>query len=153
MIEMTREEELLARCACFDLRKATRAVSRLYDDCLRPLGLNITQYSLLRVIESEPQISVSTLGRYMVMDRTSVTRALVPLERDGLVHSGVGSDKRTRIVVLTKQGAKLLASARPRWDEAQKTFLNLIGDQRWTTLRGLLRDTTHRVRHRTGAAS
>jgi len=142
----TPQRQLLARCACFDLRKATRAVSRLYDDCLRPLGLNITQYSLLRVIESEPQISISTLGRYMVMDRTSVTRALVPLERDGLVRSDAGSDKRTRMVFLTKKGAKLLAGARPRWDEAQKTFLDLIGDQRWTTMRSLLRDTTRAVR-------
>src|SRR4029077_16442523 len=121
MTEMTRPE-LLARCACFDLRKATRAVSRLYDDCLRPLGLNITQYSLLRVIESEPQISVSTLGRYMVMDRTSVTRALAPLERDRLIRSRVGSDKRKRIVSLTKKGTKLIADAKSHWDEAQKTF-------------------------------
>jgi DNA-binding MarR family transcriptional regulator len=146
MTEMTRKK-LLARCACFDLRKATRAVSRLYDDCLRPSGLNITQYSLLRVIEREPQISVSTLSRYMVMDRTSVTRALMPLERDGVVRSSAGSDKRTRIVSLTKKGAKLLASARPRWNEAQKTFLNLVGNQRWTTMRDLLRDTTRVVRH------
>jgi DNA-binding MarR family transcriptional regulator len=146
MTEMTRQE-LLARCACFDLRKATRAVSRLYDDCLRPLGLNITQYSLLRVIESEPQISVSTLGRYMVMDRTSVTRALAPLERDRLIRSRVGSDKRKRIVSLTKKGTKLIADAKSHWDEAQKTFLDLIGDQRWTVMRGLLRDTTRVVRH------
>lgn len=147
MTEMTRQE-LLARCACFDLRKATRAVSRLYDDCLRPLGLNITQYSLLRVIESEPQISVSTLGRYMVMDRTSVTRALAPLERDRLIRSRVGSDKRMRIVSLTKKGTKLIADAKSHWDEAQKTFLDLIGDRRWTVMRGLLRDTTRVVRHR-----
>jgi DNA-binding MarR family transcriptional regulator len=147
MTKMTRQE-LLARCACFDLRKATRAVSRLYDDCLRPLDLNITQYSLLRVIEGEPQISVSTLGRTMVMDRTSITRALVPLERDGLVRSDAGSDKRTRIVSVTKKGAKLLASARPRWDEAQKILLALIGDRRWMAMRGLLRDTTRAVRRR-----
>jgi len=147
MTEMTRQE-LLARCACFDMRKTTRAVSRLYDDCLRPLGLNITQYSLLRVIESEPQITVSTLGRYMVMDRTSVTRALLPLERDGLVRSDAGSDKRTRIVSLTKKGANLLANARRRWENAQKIFLELIGDRRWTAMRGLLRDTTRVVRHR-----
>jgi DNA-binding MarR family transcriptional regulator len=147
MTEMTRQE-LLARCACFDLRKATRAVSRLYDDCLRPLGLNITQYSLLRVIESEPQISVSTLGRYMVMDRTSVTRALAPLERDRLIRSRVGSDKRKRIVSLTNKGTKLIADAKSHWDEAQKTFLDLIGDRRWTVMRGLLRDTTRVVRHR-----
>jgi DNA-binding MarR family transcriptional regulator len=133
MTEMTRQE-LLARCACFDLRKA--------------LGLNITQYSLLRVIESEPQISVSTLGRYMVMDRTSVTRALAPLERDRLIRSRVGSDKRKRIVSLTKKGTKLIADAKSHWDEAQKTFLDLIGDRRWTVMRGLLRDTTRVVRHR-----
>src|SRR5215472_15589070 len=152
MIEMTRKE-LLARCACFDLRKATRAVSLLYDDCLRPLGLNITQYSLLRVIESEAQISVTTIGRYMVMDRTSVTRALVPLERDGLVRSNAGKDKRTRMIFLTKKGAKLLASARPLWNEAQRTFLKLIGDQRWMTMRGVSRNITHQVRHRTHAAN
>ena len=146
MTEMT-WQELLARCACFDLRKATRAVSRLYDDCLRPLGLNITQYSLLRVIETEPQISVSTLGRYMVMDRTSVTRALAPLERDRLIRSRVGSDKRKRIVTLTKKGTKLIADAKPRWDEAQKIFLDLIGDQGWTVMRGLLKDTARVVRH------
>jgi hypothetical protein len=50
MTEMTRAD-LLAQCACFDLRKATRAVSRLYDDHLRACGLNITQYSMLRMIE------------------------------------------------------------------------------------------------------
>jgi DNA-binding MarR family transcriptional regulator len=110
--------------------------------------LNITQYSLLRVIESEPQISVSTLGRYMVMDRTSITRALAPLERDGLIRSGAGEDRRTRMVSLTRKGVRLLANARPRWDEAQKTVLGLIGDQRWRTMRGLLLDTTRVVCHR-----
>jgi DNA-binding MarR family transcriptional regulator len=152
MTEITRED-LLSRCACFDLRKATRAVSRLYDDCLRPLDLNITQYSLLRVIEGSPQISVSTLGRYMVMERTSITRALAPLERDGLIRSRAGSDKRTRIISLTKRGTKLIANAKPHWDEAQKTFLDMVGDQRWTVMRGLLRDTTRAVRHKPEAAS
>ena len=152
MTEITRED-LLARCACFDLRKATRAVSRFYDDCLRSLDLNITQYSLLRVIEGTPQIAVSTLGRYMVMDRTSITRALAPLERDGLIRSRAGNDKRTRIISLTKRGTKLIANAKPHWDEAQKTFLDLVGDQRWTVMRGLLRDTTRVVRHKPEAAS
>jgi DNA-binding MarR family transcriptional regulator len=150
MTEITREDPM-ARCACFDLRKATRAVSRLYDDCLRPLDLNITQYSLLRVIEGTPQIAVSTLD--MVMERTSITRALAPLERDGLIHSRAGSDKRTRIVSLTKKGSRLIANAKPHWEEAQKTFLDLIGDKRWTAMRGLLRDTTRLVRHRPEAAT
>jgi DNA-binding MarR family transcriptional regulator len=152
MTEMTRAD-LLAQCACFDLRRATRAVSRLYDDCLRVSGLNITQYSVLRMIEFGQQISVSTLSRYMVVDQTSITRALAPLERDGLIRSRAGSDKRTRIVSLTKKGTKLIANAKPRWDRAQKTLLNLIGDQRWTVMRSVLRDTTRLVRHRAEVAS
>ena len=53
--------ELLAECACFDLRKATRAVSRMYDDFLQDVGVNITQFSQLRPIRAEKEISVSTL--------------------------------------------------------------------------------------------
>jgi DNA-binding transcriptional ArsR family regulator len=94
-------EELLAECACFDLRKATRAVSRMYDEFLRDRGLNITQFSLLRLIRTEKELSISTLGRYMSMDRTSITRALAPLERDGLIDSRPGADKRIRIVSVT----------------------------------------------------
>ena len=89
----------------------------------------------------------------MVMERTSITRALAPLERDGLIHIRAGSDKRTRIASLTKKGAKLIANAKPNWDEAQKMLLNLIGDQRWTAMRGLLRDTTRLVRRTPEAAS
>src|SRR5882724_6483579 len=89
--------ELLTECACFDLRKATRAVSRMYDDFLRDAGVNVTQFSLLRLIRTEKEISVSTLGRYMVMDRTSITRALAPLDRDSLINSRPGADKRMRI--------------------------------------------------------
>jgi DNA-binding MarR family transcriptional regulator len=152
MTEVTRAD-LLAQCACFDLRRATRAVSRLYDDRLRAFGLNITQYSMLRTIEFGQPISVSTLSRYMVMDQTSITRALAPLERDRLIRSRAGSDKRTRIVSLTKKGTKLIANAKPHWDKAQKTFLDLIGDQRWTVMRGLLRDATRVVRHKPEAAS
>jgi hypothetical protein len=62
--------ELLAERACFDLRKA-----RMYDDFLRDAGLNITQFSPLRLIRAERKLSISTLGRYMVMDRTSNPRA------------------------------------------------------------------------------
>jgi hypothetical protein len=57
-------KELLAECACFDLRKATRAVSRMYDEFLRDRGLNITQFSLLQLVRTEKEVSVSTLGRY-----------------------------------------------------------------------------------------
>ena len=106
-------KELLAECACFDLRKATRTVSRMYDEFLRDRGLNNTQFSLLRLIRAEKELSISTLGRYMAMDRTSIIRALAPLERDGLIDSRPGADKRIRIVSLTNKGRKLVEDAEP----------------------------------------
>lgn len=145
--------ELLAECACFDLRKAMRAVSRMYDDFLRDAGINVTQFSLLRLIRTEKEISVSTLSRYMVMDRTSITRALAPLERDGLINSRTGPDKRVRIVSLTKRGDKLVTDAEPRWRQAQKALMEAIGDERWIVMRTALRDTTRMVRHRTVATN
>src|SRR5258708_24206632 len=86
--------ELLAECACFDLRNATRAVSRMYEDFLRDEGLNGTQFSLLSLIRAGKELSISKLGRAMALDRTSITRALAPLERDGLIRSRPGADKR-----------------------------------------------------------
>src|SRR5262245_20644694 len=138
--------ELLADCACFDLRKATRAVSRMYDDFLRDAGVNVTQFSQLRLIGAAQEISASTLGRHMVMDRTSVTRALAPLERDGLISSRRGADKRIRVVSLTKKGRKLLEDAEPKWRRAQETLMEAIGANRWSVMRGLLRDATRLVR-------
>ena len=139
--------ELLTECACFDLRRATRAVSRMYDNFLRDAGLNITQFSLLRLICVEKELSISTLGRYMVMDRTSITRALAPLERDGLINSRPGADKRIRIVSLTKKGFKLVDDAEPKWRRAQEALMEAIGADRWSAMRSVLRDTTRMVRH------
>jgi DNA-binding MarR family transcriptional regulator len=145
-------KELLAECACFDLRRATRAISRMYDDFLRDAGLNIAQFSLLRVICANKELSISTLGRYMVTDRTSITRALAPLERDGLIHSRPGADKRIRIVSVTNKGRKLVENAEPKWRQAQEALIETIGEDRWRAMSTLLRDTTRMVRHGTVTA-
>ncbi len=140
--------ELLTECACFDLRRATRAVSRMYDDFLRDAGLNITQFSLLRLICAEKALSISTLGGYMVMDRTSITRALAPLERDGLIHHRSGVDKRIRMVSATNKGRRLVEDAEPKWREAQEALIETIGVDRWRAMCTVLRDTTRMVRQR-----
>jgi DNA-binding MarR family transcriptional regulator len=144
--------ELLTECACFDLRRATRAVSRMYDNFLRDAGLNITQFSLLRLICAQKELSISTLGRYMVIDRTSITRALAPLERDRLIHRRPGADKRIRIVSVTNKGRKLVENAEPKWRQAQEALIDTIGEDRWRAMSTLLRDTTREVRHRTVTA-
>jgi DNA-binding MarR family transcriptional regulator len=145
-------DELLTECACFDLRRATRVVSRMYDDFMRDAGLNITQFSLLRLICAQKELSISTLGRYMVMDRTSITRALAPLERDGLIHSRSGADKRIRIVSVTNKGRKLVEDAEPKWRQAQEALIETIGEDRWRAMCTLLRDATRMVPHRTVTA-
>lgn len=141
--------DLLAECACFDLRKAARAVSRMYDEFLRDQGLNVTQFSLLRLIGAEKELSISTLGDCMVMERTSITRALAPLERDRLIQSRPGADKRIRIVFLTNKGRKLVTDAEPKWRRAQAALMEAIGEDRWRAMRTALRDATRMVRHRT----
>ena len=147
-----RATELLTECACFDLRRATRAVSRMYDEFLRDAGLNITQFSMLRLICAEKKLSISTLSRYMVMERTSITRALAPLERDGLIHSRPGTDKRIRVVSVSNKGRRLVEDAEPKWRQAQEALLDTIGEDRWRAMSTLLRDTTRMVRHRTVTA-
>jgi DNA-binding MarR family transcriptional regulator len=146
-------KELLAECACFDLRKTTRAVSRMYDEFLRNKGLNITQFSLLRLIRTEKELSISTLGRYMAMDRTSITRALVPLERDGLIDSRPGADKRIRIISVTSKGRKLVENAEPEWHKAQEALMEIVGEDSWRAMCTLLRETARMVRHRIPTAA
>ena len=143
---------LLAECACSDLRRATRAVSRMYEDYLRGEGLTATQFALLGLIRAEKQLSISALGRHMVMDRTSITRALAPLERDGLVDSRPGTDKRIRIVSVTNKGRKHVERAEPKWRQAQEALIDTIGEDRWRAMSILLRDTARMVRHRTVTA-
>ena len=84
----------------------------------------------------------------MVMDRTSITRALAPLERDGLIHSRSGADKRIRIVSVTNKGRKLVDDAEPKWRQAQEALIDTIGEDRWRVMCTLLRDTARMVRHR-----
>ena len=126
--------ELMAECAFFDLRKASRAVSRLYDEFMRARaspGRSSRCFALIRV---EKELSVTTLGRYMVMDRTSVRRAVDPLERDGFVEVRPGDDQRVRFVRLTRKGHETVERAEPGWRRAQEALMDAIGPDRWLSI-------------------
>ncbi len=107
-------------CACFNLRKATRLATQLYDEKLRPVGLRATQFPLLVTIRLLGPVSVNELAEELVMDRTTLTRNLKPLERDGLIESRPGSDRRVREVLLSAHGHQVLKRAHPLWQEAQE---------------------------------
>ena len=117
-------------CACFNLRKAARAVTQLYDDALKPAGVLATQFPLLATTARLERATVSELAEAMVMDRTTLTRNLRPLERDGLLRTEPGTDRRVREVSLTKKGQKILFEAYPLWRQAQAQVARGLGRKR-----------------------
>jgi DNA-binding MarR family transcriptional regulator len=117
-------------CACFNLRKASRAISQLYDQAMRPTGLRVNQISLLGVTQALQPVTVTRLARATVTDRTTLTRNLDLLGKRGLIRLQAGKDRREREVVLTGRGRELLAGAYPRWKEAQARIAQRFGQER-----------------------
>lgn len=117
-------------CACFNLRKATRALTQMYDDALRPAGLRTTQFTLLHAIRVAGPVTVRRLATAVVMDRTTLTRDLRPLERQGLVSVAPGEDRRERKVDLTPKGAQVISQAIPLWEKAQAQVAHGLGQER-----------------------
>lgn len=128
-------EEISLRCACFNVRRAARAVTQLYDHALAPSGLRATQLTLLVALSRAGSIPFTRLAGVLGMDRTTLTRNLVPLERDGLVAQRPGADRRVKLVALTGKGSKALAAAIPLWRQAQEQITAGIGLERWEILR------------------
>lgn len=124
-------------CACATLRKASRAVSRHYEDRLVQTGVTITQFSLLRALDRQPDQGLSRLAEAMVMDRTSLYRLVAPLERRGFLTIKAGPG-RVRIASLTKEGRRAMSLAAPVWDTAQNEFLARFGRDKWADLAALL---------------
>jgi DNA-binding MarR family transcriptional regulator len=120
----------IADCTCFNLRKATRAVTQLYDEALRPSGLRATQFSLLTVVGAFGRVSITDLAEEAVMDRTTLTRNLSVLEQAGLIRIEPGEDARVREVSLTPAAVEKLAQARSCWDKAQAHMTDALGAQR-----------------------
>lgn len=124
----TRLSRLAAReCLNFNLRKADRAVSQVYDKAIAESGLKGTQFTLLNAISLSGGASISTLAQAMVMDRTTLTRNLTPLERDGLIEIVVGADRRTRSVEITRRGRALLDKTLPLWHAEHQRLKTELG--------------------------
>jgi DNA-binding MarR family transcriptional regulator len=107
-------------CICSALRRATRALTATYDAALKPAGLRVTQFSILRLLERLGPIPVSRLAAEAVLERTTMGRNLDPLKRRGLVAVTPGdADPRERIVSLTAAGRDAIGLATPYWRQAQ----------------------------------
>ena len=127
----------LASCTCSNLRKATRAITQLYDATLEPSGLLITQLSVLGGIATLKPATMTQLADSLVMDRTTLTRNLKPLLRRDLVKISSGKDERTRYVTLTSKGYQALSKALQLWGQTQARVVKALGEERWS---GLMRN-------------
>ena|ERR1700676_4395741 len=127
-------------CNCLALRQAARHVTQFYDQCLAPAGLRTTQLSILAKLQRLGPLTINALARQLVMDRTTLGRTMLPLERDGLISIEDGSlDRRSKELRLTKEGAERLRVARRLWSQAQMQFEAAFGGERASTLRNELR--------------
>ncbi len=121
-------------CASFNLRKASRLMAQVYDRQLQPSGLTNTQFTLLAVTSSRGPISITALAGLLGMDRTTLTRNLRLVERQGLLQVTAGRDARTRDVRLTGKGTKALKKATPLWQGVQTRVVETLGRAHWRDL-------------------
>jgi DNA-binding MarR family transcriptional regulator len=117
-------------CTCFRLRKAARCVTQIYDQHLGLLGLTVTQYSLLGHIRVHDGIAIGALAERLIMDPTTLTRNLKPLERRGLVALARDpNDRRSRRLHLTDEGRSVFIEAKPLWARAQRQVEDALGNR------------------------
>jgi len=130
ILNSARCKEIGRSCACYNLRRAARATTRLYDDFLRPSGLRSTQYSMLMVARVLGPVTLTKMAEMTVTERTTLTRNLTILEKKGLIVIEPGKDRRERQVSITERGQEVLIAAIPLWEAAQAHIEQGLGGDR-----------------------
>jgi len=121
-------------CLCGTLRRTSRALTQLYEDALRPLGLRASQLTILQALSLAGEVSQGQLGEILAMDSTSLTRTLSIMRRQGWIAARRGKDKRERRLRLSPGGEELLARTLPVWEKVQSSLRQQLGDQAWNGL-------------------
>jgi DNA-binding MarR family transcriptional regulator len=117
-------------CACANLRRAGRAVTRFYDQALAPCGLGVTQFTLLQALNIAPGISQKQLAELLEIDSTTLTRTLAPLRKKNWLHSEAGADRRALRLGLTPAGKREYQRVLPYWRKAQKGLEKALGKEK-----------------------
>jgi DNA-binding MarR family transcriptional regulator len=123
-------------CLCLHAQRAARALARRFDEAFRPLGLTNGQFSLLMSLNRPEPPPMAPVAKLLAMDRTTLTAALKPLERRGLVRVQKGqSDRRSRTLILTTKGRDLLTRAAPIWQLTHAEIESHLSDVKLDELR------------------
>jgi DNA-binding MarR family transcriptional regulator len=121
-------------CACANLRRASRIVTQLYEQELRPAGIRATQFTLLQALVRARNISQGNLGEVLGLDSTTLTRTLALLCRKGWIRAKRGEDRRQIRLMLTAQGTRAYLRAMPYWLAAQRRLRKSMGKVHWNGL-------------------
>jgi DNA-binding MarR family transcriptional regulator len=130
---------------CSSLRRASRAITHLYEDALRKVGLRATQFTILQVLAQTGEVSQGRVGEILAMDSTTLTRTLAIMIRQNWVTERRGKDRRERWLRLADAGQTQLTEALPVWDEVQTRLRDRLGEQAWTGLQQLTHQVTTAV--------
>jgi DNA-binding MarR family transcriptional regulator len=126
-------------CNCLAVRQAARHITQFYDQCLAPSGLRTTQFSILAKLKRLGPMTINALAADLVMDRTTLGRNILPLQREGLIAVVKGrTDRRSKELRVTEAGVERLRAAVEGWVEAQTRFEAVFGANRTSELRALL---------------
>lgn len=121
-------------CACFNFRKASRAVTQLFDTVLQPSGLRSTQFVILTAVGANGRPNLPALARALNVDRSTLTRNLQPLVREGFLRISGNKGERASSVRLTPKGERMVAATVPLWEKAQTRFVEQFGGKRWQSM-------------------
>jgi DNA-binding MarR family transcriptional regulator len=131
----------LEECTCLAVRQAARHVTQFYDRHLASAALRTTQFSILARLRRHGAMTINALAEDMVMDRTTLGRNILPLERDGLITIQPGrTDRRSKELRLTDAGLERLRAGFQGWKDAQKGFAAAFGNERTVGLRAILHE-------------
>lgn len=114
-------------CYCATLRQATRVISQKYDAAVRASQLTITQYTLLTALGEKPGARVNDLAEALAMDQTTLSRTLKLMEREGLISSVEGKDRRESRWEIAARGRARMRRALPHWEAAQRAVEKTLG--------------------------
>jgi DNA-binding MarR family transcriptional regulator len=130
-------------CACQNLRRLTRLVTRIYDQELRKSDIEISQFGLLTALATVGEANQKTLSAGFAMDSTTLTRTLALLRRQGWIHVRPGKDRRERVFRLTAAGKRQIAAAQPHWEAAEDRLRKTLGPSGWKQLQATVAQVTN----------
>jgi DNA-binding MarR family transcriptional regulator len=133
--------KMAKECPALRIRQASRVLAKLYDDKLTPLGLHSSQLPVLAAaaLFGDSGATMSKLAQAVLMDRTTLTRSIRPLERAGLLRVARSpEDARTKIVVITRAGERMIESTFPVWERVLQQIQKTLGAEVLTELHARL---------------